>query len=195
MIPISKSQYIKNHIRTAESAFEIHEVLDRTCVTGGTHRLVIGRKDSSIYRVSFLLERRFLIMVGDLDTMVWAYCPECTIQTAIAWIGGHESPDQYILQKAQIGMSSVGCVEFVPEVAAYQITEHMAEEEEGHRSKWQELSQRFVNNRSEKELWDDIYDIFNDSELCDIGRCPSSRLLWAWSAVRKAHVLLSKDGK
>lgn len=189
MKPMTKKEYIADHVKRSDESLAEHIILTR----GPGERIVVGKPDRSEYRCTLMLAQSYLVLVGDLDTMVWAHCPYAKIEQAISWMST-EDVGYYVLQKAQIGMGSVGCESYIPEVALQQAMDMAADESENENGKkWSSIvdyiQESDHNNNSLDAM---VYETFDDCEMLGMGMCPSPRLLWAWSIVRKANELLKE---
>ena len=192
MKPLSTKQFIDQHVEMAARSLKDHAILSR----GPGERLVIGNPDgSSTYRCTLMLAQGYLVLVGDLDTMVWAHCSYPHIEQAISWMSTKDI-GHYVLQKAKIGMGNIGCEQYVDEVALYEALDRVEdakkEDRPGEANRWGQVAE-FIQSATHDEYALNSYmyeEMEFDSEELGLGMCPSSRLLWAWLLVRKARDLL-----
>ena len=136
-------------------------------------------------------------MVGDCSAMIWAHSPSSTIEGAIASMATDDI-SYYVLQKAHIGMGGgIGCDAFEEDVALWEAQDYLRSAvEAGCRSaeRWRKVVKALESEG--EEPWNHesvaslLYLMLGDSDIPTLGVVPSSRLLWAWSIVRKAHELL-----
>jgi len=190
-IPLDK--YVYQELAHKLSSLSASTILSR----GPGEQILVGRKNSSMYKCSLILSGPYLIMVGDLDTVVFAYSDSKTIDEAVRWIGS--SGIGYVLPKAQVGMGHVGCENFEQEVALHEVLDHIKhEDEEEWKDKWTDVLQYLRDNTvhdqwEHQEFVEFMYKTLDDCELLSIGVCPSQRVLWGWAMCKHAVKLLDQE--
>lgn len=195
MKAISEKEYIAEHVKLADSCLAEHQILYRD-----SNKVTVGKPGRSEYRCDLILSGAYLIMVGDCDTMVFAYYSGKTVDGAIEWMA-RSDVSYYVRQKANIGMNNVACDDFDAEVALWEARDFLRDAIENDCrtvDSWRKVVEALEDEDREEwqenELADFMYRTFADPDFCEIGLVPSHRLMWAWSIVRTAHRLLEAAG-
>jgi hypothetical protein len=140
--PLSAQDWLAKRKAEARAAFSNHRFRD---IGPGHWRL--AQPGKSAYWCDIVIMGNCAISVwGDIAGCIFAYAgsnPENeTIpgqsEAIVAWLGSNPDPSYYGLQKADIGMSNVGCVEFRDEVAIYDLRERLKDAEEEFGAEWDE---------------------------------------------------------
>lgn len=194
----SEKDYVNDHVKLAEGSLKDLAILRHDQWAGRGGIITVGNPNgSSVYRCDIMLSPAgYLILTGDLDTVVWGgYCGD-TVAGAVEWMA-RSDVSYYVHQKANIGMGNVGCDDFDEGVAVWEAKDYLRDAIEGDcisRKDWEEV----VENLTDPNVgtWDAhsvgemIYGIMNDPECTSIGNVASQRLLWGWSVMRKTNELL-----
>jgi hypothetical protein len=184
---------IQDFLEMGKSSLAKHQILSR-----GPDFVEIGAPNSSNMRCKLSLYRGHLSLVGDPDPMVWAYYDARDIEGAIAWMARGDI-EYYVHQKASIGMGGIGVDEFDDEVALADAEEHLRHvtEEDSRRMRikaWEKIVEELKDNGAmgQHDTYNLIYEIADDFDNLsgNFGMVVSSRLVWAWMLVRKAHELI-----
>lgn len=182
-------------VRMGEESLKDHEILPGS-VDG---RWQVGKPGTGIYRAEVIVTFcNSLIVHGDVDLVnFFSYSGPGGARGVVRWVA--ESSLDYLTAKAARGTGQQVARCYDPDVAlddAYYQIECAKEDPESYEESWVESWQKVVNAISrgdhETEVQRLIYDETGDAELCDVGRCPAPRVIWAWLLVKKLHELLEE---
>lgn len=185
-------------IEDAMKTFAEHEIRSRTDMSV----LICRRHADGGWTSDYAMEivsgaLGYLILTGDMDTVVFAYC-KGSLREKLQWIGKDQPSIGYITQKASIGMGDRLARSFSPEVAA-EIVEDQAQTMSADGENEVAAALREV---IEFDLPEDEYSLrpflekLEEAGLSDVGELASSfyvtapRVVYAWAACRRARQLL-----
>ena len=187
-------------IEDAMKTFAEHEIRSRS----DTSVLICRRHKDGGWTSDYAMEivsgaLGYLILTGDMDTVLFAYC-KGSLREKLQWIGKDQPSLGYISQKASIGMNESHRLarSFSPEVAA-EIVEDQAQtmSADGEHEVAAALREAI-----EFDLPEDEYSLrpflekLEEAGLSDVGELASSfyvtapRVVYAWAACRRARQLL-----
>lgn len=172
-------------------------------------RWLVGRPNgSSVYKAEVIMTYdRSLIVHGDIDIVNFYGYSERQGRGIVEWVA--KSGADYLASKASRGTGVEVAWCYDPEVA-YDDALSYAEEgeknpedyrgfldedgvEESWSQRWMRVAGIIEHGASQEEAAAAVYDLIEDSEYCDIGKCVAPRVLWAKALVLKLHELLEEQ--
>ena len=203
---ISAKEWMQDMEKMARGAFKDHHM----AVIGPGHWMLRNPKKSQYWCDIVVIANRGISVWGDIDGCFFAYCSGAqTPEAVIEWMAKADL-SYYGRQKASIGMGGedVGVVDYVDEVALYDLDEILKRESENYgEDTWNKIKDEFTNailtaKRSIKEgehikivqdtLLSDMIGIDNDAWewTHGIGKVTSVRVIYALKAIERLHQLL-----
>jgi hypothetical protein len=199
----------------ARDSLKNHVILQRPNPEDKLPRWQIGQANgSSIYRAEVIITYQGGVIVhGDIDLVHFqAYHGPGGARGIIQWVA--ESNLNYLTSKAAIGTGSAVAWCYDPDVAlddalsyaeegeknpedyrTFKDRDYPNEPDETWSQRWRQIAERIEDGDHEHAVAQLVYDKIEDSEYCDIGKCPAPRVAWAWRMARKLHELLEAEEK
>jgi hypothetical protein len=193
----------------AKDSFKDHVILQRPNPEDKLPRWQIGKPDGcSIYRAEVIITYQGGVIIhGDIDLVYFqAYHGPGEARGIITWVA--ESGLSYLTTKASIGTGEAVAWCYDPDVA---LDDALSYAEEGEKNpedyrgfsrddpeetwskRWRQVAERIENGDHEHDVARAVYELIEDSEYCNIGKCPAPRVVWAWHMVKKLHALLRAE--
>lgn len=185
------------YARRAEAAFKDHMLLGggEGDDGEGRERWLFGRLNCSIYRAELIVTWwKGLIVHGDVDLVHFkGYSGEGGPRGTLRWVA--EGGLDYMAGKASLGTGREAAREWVPEVALDDALCHAAEEDRpaSWKDSWEQVAAAVSDGATSHDAAALIYGLTGDAEHCDIGQCPSARVIWAWLLAKKLHQVLGTE--